>query len=105
MLQFVMLIIVMKWKHKNIVTFGTALFKAKRNINKNRSKNFKTEFNISKKILRFVTFQYDIVMFQYDIIMFWYDIVTFQYDIVTFQYDIVTFHNVSICYGILQSKS
>jgi hypothetical protein len=80
-------------------------FKAKRNIIKNRSKNFKTEFNVSKKIVTFVTFQYDIVTFQYDIITFQYDIVMFQYDIVTFQYDIVTFHNVSICYGILQSKT
>jgi hypothetical protein len=52
-----------------------------------------------------VTFQYDIVTFQYDIITFQYDIVTFQYDIVMFQYDIVTFHNVSIWYGILQSKT
>jgi hypothetical protein len=52
-----------------------------------------------------VMFQYDIVMFQYDIITFQYDIVTFQYDIVTFQYDIVTFYNVSIWYGLLQSKT
>jgi hypothetical protein len=94
----------MKWKHKNSVTFlsGTALFKAKRNIIKNRSKNFKTEFSVSKKI---VTFQYDIVTFQYDFITFQYDIVTFQYDIITLQYDIITFHNVSIWYGILQSKT
>jgi hypothetical protein len=49
--------------------------------------------------------QYDIVTFQYDIITFQYEIVTFLYDIVTFQYDIVTFHNVSIWYGILQSKT
>jgi hypothetical protein len=86
-------------------------FKAK-HIIKNRSKNFKTEFNISKKIITFVTFQfdiitfqYDIITFQYDIVMFQYDIVTFQYDIVTLQHDIVTFHNVSILYGILQSKT
>jgi hypothetical protein len=52
-----------------------------------------------------ITFQYDIVTFQYDIVTFQYDIVTFQYDIVTFQYDIVMFHNVSIWYGILQSKT
>jgi hypothetical protein len=50
MLQFVLLIIVMKWKHKNSVTFlsGTALFKAKRNILKIVEKTLKLNLTLVK---------------------------------------------------------